>query len=208
MLIYGIVCLYLPNLSASHVVQQLTEKARSQVLVSHLYIVYSFGGADRGSLPFILPKFPIQSTVSLKMTMADRAGRLKGSTICLKTESTWVDHRILRLTLFTLHSRHSQIMQLYAARDLWGSLGHIRGSSLCLSRFTKAGCLPLICSPTSLLSLGRGSQDGARDAAYLLQRQLQAWDGMAQRRRLREAWAHPLCHGTASCAFIYKTKRR
>ena len=46
-----------------------TEESRA-----HLYTVYSLGGGEEGSLPFLLPKFPFHNTVSLKTTMADRAG--------------------------------------------------------------------------------------------------------------------------------------
>ncbi len=33
--------------------------------MAYLYMVYSFGGAELGSLPFLLPKFCVHSTVSL-----------------------------------------------------------------------------------------------------------------------------------------------
>lgn len=52
-------------------------------------MVYSFGGVERGSLPFLLPKFPVHNTVSLKMTIADIAGRPVGFILWRSNASTW-----------------------------------------------------------------------------------------------------------------------
>ena len=52
-------------------------------------MVYSLGEPERGSLLFLLPKLPVHKTVSFKITMADRAGRLIGLTLCRSKASTW-----------------------------------------------------------------------------------------------------------------------
>lgn len=46
-------------------------------------MVYSLGVPEFGSEPFFLPKFPVQSTVSLWMTRADMAAR-PGANIALR----------------------------------------------------------------------------------------------------------------------------
>lgn len=51
--------------------------------------MYSFGGPDKGSLAFLFPKFPVHNTVSFRMTMADRAGRLTGFMVFRSKISTW-----------------------------------------------------------------------------------------------------------------------
>ena len=57
----------------------------------YLYMVYSEGGGELGSLPFRLPKFPCQRTESFKITMADIAGRLIWLTFDLKRASTCLE---------------------------------------------------------------------------------------------------------------------
>lgn len=58
-----------------------------------LYMVYSEGGGDEGSLPFLLPKFPFQRTESFRMTMADIAGRLVLWIFDLRRASTCFESR-------------------------------------------------------------------------------------------------------------------
>lgn len=43
---------------------------------AHLYIVYSLGVDEEGSLMLVLPKFPFHRTESFKTTMAEIAGSL------------------------------------------------------------------------------------------------------------------------------------
>ena len=57
-------------------------------IADYLYMVYSEGGGEAGSLPFLLPKFPFQRTESFKITMTDIAGRLILLTFDLKRVST------------------------------------------------------------------------------------------------------------------------
>lgn len=52
------------------------------------FLLYSLGGPEAGSEPFFLPKFPVQSTVSLWMTTADIAARPGADSACRRILST------------------------------------------------------------------------------------------------------------------------
>lgn len=60
-------------------------------------MVYSLGAVEKGSDPFFFPKFPVHSTVSLYVTMADMVGNPGVRILLLRNLSTCKEGQMSRL---------------------------------------------------------------------------------------------------------------
>lgn len=78
--------------------------------------MYSFGGGDVGSLPFLLPKLPFHNTESLNITMADMAGSLVAAMLVLKSTSTWSTIWIIIWCHFHQNVEKSQFSKMCYSR--------------------------------------------------------------------------------------------